>query len=158
MSIQSFIETDWDKIVQDAALKKYQSIAVNASVTTAQVGFLKYTDLAKAVSNMEVKGDTLICRSECNTLVKQMWEKEKDLLLSLGAPDQSVVKEILEILVLKAGFKDKKGKDITLLQKTNLLDPKLSTSYFNKTAILSGGGTKKLNWRPGLTRRVRLPL
>ena len=155
MSVQSFIETDWDTIVRTAALEKYKSFAVNEKVELDDLKFLKYTDLAKAVSKMVVKDDTLICKSDCSELIKTQWEEEKKLIERLGTAGVSVVKTILESLVKAAEFKDKKGQPIVHLERTNLLSKDLSPSYFYKKAILSGGGTKKLHWRPGLTRRVR---
>jgi hypothetical protein len=169
------IETDWDKIVLEAALTFYKE-SIKTDVTDGDIStFLKYSDLVKAVSSMKVvngKDPHLVCSSNCASIVKEIWKKENIFLAEkLGIKAENVqqskhsaVERILKGLLKGADFRDKNNDQILGLERSNLMadkyDPTMNPFATQKKLLksFSGGSLSQKAtqpWRKELTRRVQ---
>lgn len=169
------IETDWDKIVLEAALNFYKE-SINTDVKYEDIStFLKYSDLVKAVSSMKVvngQESYLVCSSNCASIVKEIWKKENEFLAvklknasgNFIQSKYSAVERILKGLLKGADFRDKNNDQISDLEKSNLMkekyDPTMNPFVTKKKLLksFSGGGLSQKAtqpWRKELTRRVQ---
>ena len=160
----SFIETDWDKIIKETALKYYQNNNVLVP-DIKSIDFLKYNELVHAVSSMVVKKKVVVCTSNCAETVKKMWEAEKTMIKGLKGETVDVqkfsaIRQIIEGLLKASDFRDEDDIQITSIEKTNFLQGK-ETGFMgigNAKSLLTGGGLtqrSKQQWRKEVTRRVQ---